>query len=170
MGDAQANETFRLTPLRLALLAVLSVIPCPVLAQLAAPVIAEVRAARLAQNAALAAHLFDSAATFWTTDVVITTSRGRVLRGKDAYRHAFAMDSVMVYVRTPAHIEAASPWLLVWEEGMWSGHIGSTGPAVIGGRYAAQWHRVNGRWFIRSEVFVALTCSGDPCRWPVESP
>jgi len=41
---------------------------------------------------------------------------------------------------------------------------------VIGGRYAAQWHRISGRWLIRSEVFVALTCSGDPCRWLIQSP
>lgn len=135
-----------------------------------APAAAEVRAARLAQNAALAARRLDSAATFWTRDVVVVSSRGAVIRGKDAYRQAFVGDSGLVYVRTPEHIESASSWPLVWEEGVWSGHRGRGGPAVIGGRYAAQWHRVDGRWLIRSEVFVALTCSGDPCGWPVQSP
>jgi ketosteroid isomerase-like protein len=140
------------------------------LAQSESPATAEVRAARLAQNAALAIRALDSAATFWTTDVVIVSSRGRVMRGKDTYRQAFAGDSVMVYVRTPGRIEAASPWPLVWEEGVWSGRLGANGPEVIGGRYAAQWHRVAGRWLIRSEVFVALSCSGEPCSWPIQSP
>lgn len=131
---------------------------------------AEIREARLAQNRVLAASLLDSAATFWTDDVVVVASRGAVLRGKDQYRRAFAGDSAIVYVRSPATIDVASAWPLAWEEGHWSGHLGAGGPAVIGGRYAAQWHRINGRWLIRSEVFVALTCSGDPCRWPIQSP
>jgi hypothetical protein len=150
--------------------AALSAMAGPALAQPGSQAIAEVRAARLAQNAAIAARLVDSVATFWSTDVVIVASRGRVMRGKDEYRQAFSGDSVIVYVRTPNHIEAATAWPLVWEEGTWIGHRGVGGPAVIGGRYAAQWHRVAGRWLIRSEVFVALTCSGDPCTWPVQSP
>jgi len=130
----------------------------------------EVRAARLAQNEAIAARRLDSIASFWTRDVVIVSSRGEVLRGKDAYRAAFAGDSVMVYRRTPARIEAASAWPLAWEEGTWAGLRGAGGPEVIGGRYAAQWHRIEGRWLIRSEVFVALHCTGEPCDWPVRSP
>ena len=70
----------------------------------------------------------------------------------------------------PVRIEAASTWPLVWEEGTWVGQRGANGPTAIGGRYAAQWHRIEGRWLIRSELFVALHCSGDPCRWPVQSP
>jgi hypothetical protein len=34
---------------------------------------------------------------------------------------------------------------------------------VIGGRYSAQWVKRDGRWLIRSEVFVALTCAGAGC-------
>jgi hypothetical protein len=37
------------------------------------------------------------------------------------------------------------------------------GPVVIGGRYSAQWVKRGGRWLIRSEVFVALTCDGAGC-------
>jgi len=129
-----------------------------------------VRAARLAQNEAIAERRLDSIASFWTRDVVIVSSRGEVLRGKEAYRAAFAGDSVMVYRRTPSRIEAASSWPLVWEEGTWAGLQGVGGPEVIGGRYAAQWHRIEGRWLIRSEVFVALNCAGEPCGWPVRSP
>ena len=34
---------------------------------------------------------------------------------------------------------------------------------VIGGRYSAQWVKRGDQWLIRSEVFVALTCSGVGC-------
>jgi hypothetical protein len=144
--------------------------PSIVQTQGAPKAIAEVRAARLAQNAFLAVHKMDSAASFWADDVVITAGLGTVLRGKSAYRLAFASDSGIVYVRTPAHIEVATPWHSAWEDGEWVGRQGLSGPIVIRGRYAAQWHRVGPRWVIRSEVFVALACSGFACRWPLASP
>jgi ketosteroid isomerase-like protein len=131
---------------------------------------AEVRAARLAQNAVLATHQMDSAASFWTDDIVITSGLGRVLRGKAAYGEAFAGDSGMVYVRTPSSIEIASPWQSAWEQGRWVGRQGPGGPVLIHGRYAAQWHRVGNRWLIRSEIFVALGCSGAACRRTLASP
>jgi len=131
---------------------------------------ADIREARLAQNALLATNQVDSAASFWADDVVLTAGLGTVLRGKEAYRRAFAFDSGMVYVRTPTHIEAAMPWPSAWEDGEWVGRRGPDGPIVIRGRYAAQWHRVGQRWLIRSEVFVALACSGDACQWPFAAP
>jgi ketosteroid isomerase-like protein len=160
----------RLTYPRLCILAALCLITREAPAQTAPETVAAVRSARLAQNAAIAARALDSVATFWTRDVVIVSSRGGVVRGKDAYRQALAGDSIMIYVRTPNHVEASSPWPLAWEEGTWVGQRGASGPAVLGGRYAAQWHRIDGRWLIRSEVFVGLTCSGEPCSWPVQSP
>ena len=55
---------------------------------------AEIRAARLAQNAAIADRRMDSVASFWSNDVVITTSLGRVRRGKDAYREALTLSGM----------------------------------------------------------------------------
>jgi ketosteroid isomerase-like protein len=155
---------------RLFLLVVPSLAPVIALSQSMPRAAAEVRSARLAQNAVLATHQMDSAASFWANDVVITAGLGRVLRGKDTYRQAFAADSGMVYVRTPVNIEIASPWQSAWEQGRWVGRQGPRGPVVIHGRYAAQWHRVGNRWLIRSEIFVALGCSGAACRWPLVSP
>jgi hypothetical protein len=44
---------------------------------------------------------------------------------------------------------------------VWKGHLGKgDGPAVVEGRYSAQWVKRGGKWLIRSEVFVALTGSG----------
>lgn len=131
---------------------------------------AAVRTSRLAQNAAMAARASDSVATFWTNDVVISSSRGEVLRGKAVYRQALAGDTTMTYERTPDRIEVASAWPLVWEEGTWAGKRSVDGSTVIRGRYAAQWHRIDGRWLIRSEVFVALDCAGVACSWPLQSP
>jgi len=152
------------------LLVVPSLVPCIVHSQSLPGAAAEVRAARLAQNAVLATHQMDSAATFWADDVVITSGLGRVLRGKATYAQAFAGDSGMVYVRTPASIEIASPWQSAWEQGRWVGRQGPHGPVVIHGRYAAQWHRVGNRWLIRSEIFVALGCSGAACQRTLASP
>ena len=58
----------------------------------------------------------------------------------------------------------SAPWPLAYEEGTWVGHLGrADGPALIGGRYAAQWVKRGGRWLIRGEVYVALTCSAAGC-------
>ena len=38
-----------------------------------------------------------------------------------------------------------------------------SGPVVIGGRFSAQWVKRDGKWLIRSEVFVALSCAGVGC-------
>jgi hypothetical protein len=55
-------------------------------------------------------------------------------------------------------------WPLAFETGTWEGHLGTmAGPTVVGGRYSAQWVKRGGRWLIRSEVFVALTCAGVGC-------
>ena len=53
-----------------------------------------------------------------------------------------------------------------WETGSWTGYrSGQSGPALLAGRYSAQWVKQNGRWLIRSELFVALDCSGAACAW-----
>jgi hypothetical protein len=63
-------------------------------------------------------------------------------------------------------VDVSDRWPLAYEEGRWSGHVGDAdGQAVIAGRYAAQWVKRDGRWLIRSEVYVALTCDGAGCRF-----
>ena len=60
----------------------------------------------------------------------------------------------------------SAKWPLAYERGTWTGHLGtSTGPMVIRGRYGAQWVKREGRWLIRSEVFVALECGGVGCSY-----
>jgi ketosteroid isomerase-like protein len=133
----------------------------------AAPEEAAVRAARADQNRAIAAHDLDRIAEFWTEDVVITAGLGRVLRGRTSYREAFQLDSGMVYERTPDQIHVSAQWPLAFESGRWTGRRGANGPTILGGRYSAQWVQRGGRWLIHSEVFVALTCAGEACQWPM---
>lgn len=128
---------------------------------------AAVRLARAEQNSAIARHDLDRVAQFWTEDVVITAGLGRVLRGRASYREAFQLDSGMVYERTPDDIQVSSQWPLAFETGQWTGRRGAQGAPLISGRYSAQWVRRDGRWLIRSEVFVALSCTGEACQWPV---
>jgi ketosteroid isomerase-like protein len=128
----------------------------------------EIRAARVAQNAAIAARNADSVAAFWTEDVSVTAGLGFVLRGRAAYKGAFGHDAPMLYTRTPESIRASATWPLAWEEGTW------TGTATVGqpqqsmtGRYSAQWVKEDDRWRIRAELFVALECTGAACSFPV---
>jgi ketosteroid isomerase-like protein len=124
-----------------------------------------IKAARLQQNAAIAAFRPAEVATFWTDDVTICRGLGIQLAGKTAYRKLFEDDAStpgrIVYQREPAEIQVSPHWPLAFESGVWRGHLGSaSGPTVISGRYSAQWVKRDGHWLIRSEVFVALDAAG----------
>ena len=127
-----------------------------------------IRAARTAQNKAIAADDLDRVASFWTDDVTVRRALGQPLNGREAARMALepppAPASRLVYQRLTKEVEVSPKWPLAFETGTWEGHVGTvTGPIVIGGRYSAQWVKRADRWLIRSEVFVALTCRGAGC-------
>jgi ketosteroid isomerase-like protein len=130
-----------------------------------------VRSARAAQNRAIAALDTAAIASFWTEDVEIRRGLGALVTGREAYKRLFNPDSSavargeeLVYQREPARVDVSAQWPLAYEEGTWIGHLGrADGPPMIGGRYAAQWVKRGGRWLIRGEVYVALTCSGAGC-------
>ena len=128
-----------------------------------------VAAARVAQNRAIAAGDLDLVASFWTDDVTVRRALGQPLSGRaaavEALKPAGPPASHLVYQRLTREIEVSPNWPLAFETGTWEGHLGSrTGPTAIGGRYSAQWVKRGGRWLIRSEVFVALTCGGAGCQ------
>lgn len=130
-----------------------------------------VRAARAAQNKAIVALDTAAVASYWTDDVEIRRGLGALVLGKEAYTRLFIPDSAavargdeLIYQREPASITVSDRWPLAFEEGTWAGHLGGgNGPVRIGGRYAAQWVKRNGRWLIRGEVYVALTCADAGC-------
>ncbi len=127
-----------------------------------------IRAARTAQNGAIAAGDLDRVAAFWTEDVTVRRALGQALNGRSAARQALepaaASGSRIIYQRFTKDVEVSSHWPLAFETGTWEGRLGTvTGPIVIGGRFSAQWVKRGGQWLIRSEVFTALTCSGVGC-------
>lgn len=131
-----------------------------------------VRAARAAQNRAIATFDTATVATYWTEDVEIRRGLGALVLGRDAYKRLFNPDSgavargeELVYQREPSSVTVSATWPLAYEEGNWIGHLGrADGPAQVSGRYAAQWVKRDGRWLIRGEVFVALTCADAGCK------
>ena len=127
-----------------------------------------IRAARAAQNKAIALGDLDRVAGFWTEDVTVRRALGQPLSGRAAARKALepppAPASHLIYQRITRDVEVSPKWPLAFETGTWEGHLGTiTGPVVIGGRYSTQWVKRGGDWLIRSEVFVALSCSGAGC-------
>src|SRR5258708_3949008 len=127
-----------------------------------------IRAARTAQNTAIAAGDLDRVASFWTEDVTVRRALGQPLSGREAARKALEPPpdpaTRLIYQRLTKDVEVSPTWPLAFETGTWEGHQGTPGgPVVIGGRYSAQWVKRGDRWLIRSEVFVALTCSAAAC-------
>lgn len=119
-----------------------------------------IRAARAAQTAAIASGDFNTVARFWTEDITVRRALGQSVSGVAEALAALTPDSdaPLVYQREAVSVDVSPYWPLAFEEGRWSGHPGSVQAApVIGGRYAAQWVKQDGRWLIRAEVFVALT-------------
>jgi len=130
---------------------------------------AMIEAARVAQNRAITEGDLDRVASFWTEDVTVRRGLGQPLSGRDAgleaLKPAGPPASRLVYQRLTKDIDVSPQWPLAFETGTWEGHLGDlNGPAIIGGRYSAQWVKRGDRWLIRSEVFVALTCSGAGCQ------
>ena len=143
-------------------------LPAAAWAQDAGQAAEEIRQRRLAQNAAIAAQDYASVASYWVEDVVLTAGLGVVLAGADAYRHAFQVSGGLTYERIPEEISVSAPWPLAFETGRWEGRDES-GAALMSGRYSAQWVKESETWLIRSELFVATDCEGQPCTWPVRA-
>jgi len=131
-----------------------------------------IRAARAAQNRAIAKLDTATVASYWTADVEIRRGLGALVVGREAYKALFNPDSgavargeELIYQREPQSVEVSAQWPLAYEAGTWVGHLGrADGPALISGRYSAQWVKREGRWLIRGEVYVALTCAGAGCQ------
>lgn len=128
-----------------------------------------VHKARLDQNDAIASGDMDRVASFWTDDIILRRGLGTHVIGKEAYQTSLGTlpnGNRLIYERIPDSIEVSPHWPLAYEAGTWTARHSIDGPAVITGRYSAQWVKREGRWLIRSELFVALSCSDDPANWP----
>ena len=128
---------------------------------------AAIRAARTAQNAAMAAGDVERAASWWTDDVAIRRGLGAPVNGIAAYKaileRAPVSDTALVYDRKTTGVTVSDHWPLAFETGTWIARRGGKGAALISGQYSAQWVKRDGRWLIRCELFVALKCVGAGC-------
>jgi ketosteroid isomerase-like protein len=127
----------------------------------------DIRAARIAQNTAMAAGDVELAATWWTDDVAIRRGLGAPVNGLTAYKaileRAPVSDTALVYDRKTTGVTISDRWPLAFETGTWVARRGGRGAALITGQYSAQWVKREKKWLIRGEVFVALNCSGVGC-------
>ena len=133
---------------------------------------AAIRAARSTRTQAMVLDDLDKVVTWWVPEITIRRAPGQPVDGAEAARKlllppATTSPNRLFYQREAVSVQVSPNWPLAYEEGRWSGQPASVanGP-VIGGCYAAQRVRRDGRWLIRSEVFVALTCRGAACNLP----
>jgi ketosteroid isomerase-like protein len=129
-----------------------------------------IRLARRTQTQAIANGDIDAVAKFWSPDITICRALGHRVSGIEAAKAVIQDQDQsdpslrVIYQREAVSVEVSETWPLAYEEGRWSGHQGSvSNDPILSGRYSAQWVKRDGRWFIRSELFVALTCSGVGC-------
>jgi ketosteroid isomerase-like protein len=110
-------------------------------------------------NDAFRKHDLDGIGKFLAKDVTVITASGQVLVGKDAVlgelkKRFNAAAADLTYGRYPEHVVIAGSDTLAWERGTW---LATLGRHPLGeGNYAATWCRREGKWLIRSELFVAL--------------
>lgn len=124
-----------------------------------------IRATRQEFNNAIAAHNATNLAAFCTEDYNSVTSSNFEIKGIEnlikALEGEFRTKKEVVYVRTPTDIQVFEAWNMASEIGQWTGQWQeSDGLVQLSGTYYAKWHKVNGLWKIRAEVFTPLTCSG----------
>ncbi len=128
-----------------------------------------VRTARTLQTKALADNNLERVVSYWSPDITIRRALGQAVTGVEAARKVLEPSGsgpIIVYQREAVSVEASPNWPLAYEEGRWSAHVGSVAaPAILSGRYSAQWVKRDGKWLIRSEVFVALTCADIGCKF-----
>jgi ketosteroid isomerase-like protein len=117
---------------------------------------AVIKSARMASNAAIAAHDIDGMAKYWLPDFVQTIGRGVSLTGKDtiitSWKTLFKSNPTVSYERIPTSIVVGDNGIMAWETGTWI----ATNSYSKGGNYAAMWRKIDGVWKLQAELFVSL--------------
>jgi hypothetical protein len=119
----------------------------------------EILRIRNASNEALRKFDEELDLTFQTDEVLTAVSNGTLLKNKEDLRK-FVLNysgAKMYWVRTPIDIEVNVKTGLAWESGTWKGYTINSGDKPInGGKYSAQWKKINGDWKINAQLFVGL--------------
>jgi ketosteroid isomerase-like protein len=132
---------------------------------------AKIKESRRVQTQALAKNDLDTVVKYWDPAITIRRALGHPVDGAVAARKLLEPApnqnpaTAVVYQREATSVAVSSNWPLAYEEGRWSGHVGTAdSKAILAGKYAAQWVKRDGVWLIRSEVFVAIDCADAGCK------
>jgi ketosteroid isomerase-like protein len=132
---------------------------------------AAIRAARTDYNKAIASRDIDVISRYWLPDSHSVWANGELAVGHDnivaRYAKTFKDGSFLSGLRTPQHIEVANGGRPdAAELGTWKWKMHYSGQDVIWrGRYLAMWHKVDGQWGLRSDLYVVTRCTGgSACR------
>ncbi len=122
----------------------------------------QIRLVREASNAAIAAHDTTAMAKTLSVDYNVVTSRNAVSVGRSAMLQRFAADAPdVIYIRTSDVIRVFPDWKMASETGTWVGRWKDGSDRIeLSGTYYAKWHKVDGQWVIRAEIFTPLHCKG----------
>lgn len=128
----------------------------------------QIRRARAESNRAIARHDVPGIVAFLSAEYQASVSSGAFLHSPaemgDVFTARFAEFKDAVYVRTPDSVMVSMSGQAAAESGSWVGSWTTAGgPFRTGGRYAAYWRKVAGKWLIHSELFVPLFCTGPGC-------
>lgn len=124
-----------------------------------------IRDVRMKSNQAIADHDTLAVATAWTEDFLVISSTNSLAVGREENRKLFvsifSARPDVIYIRTPEKIDAMEEWGMAAEEGTWEGRWTEGADKIeIDGTYYAKWHKIDGEWLIRAEVFTPIHCKG----------
>ena len=127
-----------------------------------------IRDARLRYNTAIERQDVEAIVSFFDDEYQVTTSLGELLQGPEgeaeAWRALFGSRRNLSYIRSTETVEVSRRYPLAAETGTWVGSwLTDSGQVNTGGHYTAMWRQADGRWKVRSELFVAMYCDGLAC-------
>lgn len=125
----------------------------------------QIRERRIQSNKAIQQHDSVGVAEYWTEDYRLVSSRNFEVSGREANRKSlsreFQSKKDVVYKRVTSRVEIFESWNMAAENGEWVGNWSEADGLVnLSGTYYAKWHKVDGVWRIRAEIFTPLKCSG----------
>jgi ketosteroid isomerase-like protein len=125
-----------------------------------------IREAREANNAALRVRNAQQVADNYLESFFLLTSTNGFFQGKQTvaniYQTVFTTRENVLFVRTPNAIAVNNDWNMASEKGSWVGTWIVNGENIqVAGDYYAKWHKVDGTWKLKCEVYTQLACQGD---------
>ncbi|MEM6320391.1 MAG: nuclear transport factor 2 family protein [Bacteroidota bacterium] len=122
--------------------------------------------ARQSNNQAIKDHDAAGVAAIYVDTFFILTSTNGIFTGKERveqiYQSVFDSREEVLFVRTPTAIKVNSDWSMASEHGNWVGTWKVEDENIkVGGDYYAKWHKIDGQWSLRSEVYTQFDCEGE---------